>query len=134
SNQLLLWPLHHVEAEHGVKIGLSAITIMEGFNVMIQICVAGGLLLSSPFIIFFLGQFVAPALTEKETRVIAPVGISALVLALLGSSFGFFFLVPSTIWVSLQLNEVMGFGETHWTPSTYYSVMVWLSLGMGAAF
>ena len=63
-NVVLLWPLHTVQAENPkVVIDLGTTTVMEGFNVVIQMCFLGGVVLSAPFMLFFLGQFVAPALT-----------------------------------------------------------------------
>lgn len=54
-------------------------------------------------------------------------------LLLLGGAFGFFLLVPSTIRVSLELNELLGF-SLRWTPNSYYTLLVWLVLGVGIAF
>lgn len=131
----LLWPLHHVQAENpGMKIELTTRTVMESFGIVIQLCGFGGLALASPFMIIFLGQFVAPALTEKEMKLVLPAGLSAFLLFALGASFGFFLLIPSTLRVSLEINELLGFGPPIWTPDSYYSLLVWLVLGVGAAF
>lgn len=112
---------------------LGTTSIMEGFNVVIQMCVLGGLTLSTPFILFFIGQFVAPALTEKELKAVLPMCISAFVLFLGGAAFSFFLLVPSTLRVSLELNEFFGFA-VRWTPASYFSMLMWLVLGVGVSF
>jgi sec-independent protein translocase protein TatC len=133
-NHLLLWPLESVAKEHGqVGVELGTTSIMEGFSVVIQMCTIGGLMVAAPAILFFFGQFVAPALTPKELRLIVPVCTSAVVLFLLGSAFSFFLLVPSTIRVSIELNELFGFA-LRWTPGAYYSLLTWLVLGVGASF
>lgn len=133
-NQTLLWPLKRVETENAVLLSeLGTISPMEVFTVIITMCVFGGLLLASPFILFFVGQFVAPALTEREMKALLPLCLSALVLFLLGAAFGFFLLVPSTVEVSLKFNEMLGF-TTRWTPGNYYSMLSWLVLGVGATF
>ncbi len=54
-------------------------------------------------------------------------------LFLIGASFSFFLLVPTTIGVSLELNQLFGF-ITRWTPGSYYSLLMWLVLGVGATF
>jgi sec-independent protein translocase protein TatC len=41
--------------------------------------------------------------------------------------------VPSTIRVSAELNELFGF-VTRWTPGSYYSMLSWLVIGVGASF
>jgi sec-independent protein translocase protein TatC len=133
-NDVLLWPLLKVKAEYPKLIlELGTTTIMEGFNVVIQMCFLGGLILSAPFILFFVGQFVAPALTEKETRAVLPLCASAMVLFLIGAAFSFFLLVPSTIRVSVEINDMFGYA-LRWTPGSYYSLLTWLVLGVGAAF
>ncbi len=133
-NDVLLWPLHHVQAENPkLVLDLGTTSIMEGFDVTIQLCAFGGLVMAAPFLLIFIGQFVAPALSEKETRLAVPVGLCALVLLLMGAAFGFFLLVPSTIRVSLELNELLGF-TLRWTPASYYTLLVWLVLGVGMAF
>jgi sec-independent protein translocase protein TatC len=133
-NDVLLWPLHHVQAENPkLVLDLGTTSIMEGFNVTIQLCGYGGLVMASPFILIFVAQFVAPALSKKEARMALPVGVSALVLFLLGASFGFFLLIPSTIRVALELNDLLHF-TMRWTPDSYYSLLVWLVMGVGVAF
>jgi sec-independent protein translocase protein TatC len=133
-NDVLLWPLNKVKAEYpAVVIDLGTTTIMEGFNVVIQMCILGGLVLSAPFILFFVGQFVAPALTEKELKAVMPLCVSAFFLFLLGASFSFFLLVPSTVRVSVQINQMFGYA-LRWTPGSYFSLLTWLVLGVGGAF
>jgi len=133
-NHVLLQPLTSIAAEYpNVKLELGTTTIMEGFSVVIQMCTVGGLLVASPFIVFFFGQFVSPALSAKELKMVLPVGISAVLLFLMGSAFSFWILVPSTIRVSIELNELFGFA-LRWTPAAYYSLLTWLVMGVGASF
>ncbi len=100
---------------------------------IIQLCVFGGLLLASPLILFFVGQFVSPALTEKELRAVKPMCFSALILFLLGASFSFFLLMPSTVRIAIELNQAFGL-ETRWTAGNYFTTLSWLVLGTGAVF
>ena len=89
-NGVLLWPLNSVTADYpDLKLELGTTTIMEGFNVVIQMCLMGGLILSMPFFLFFIGQFVAPALTEKELKGVLPMCISATFLFIIGATFAF---------------------------------------------
>ena len=133
-NGVLLWPLNSVTADYpDLKLELGTTTIMEGFNVVIQMCLMGGLILSMPFFLFFIGQFVAPALTEKELKGVLPMCISATFLFIIGATFAFLFLMPSTVRVSLELNQFFGYA-TRWTPGAYYSLLTWFVLGVGASF
>lgn len=133
-NDVLLWPLRFVQAERpDFSLDLNTRGVMEGFGILFQLCGLGGLALAAPAILFFIGQFVAPALTPRELKLVLPTSFCAFLLFLLGAAFGFFLLVPSTIRVSLELNELLGF-KTMWTPASYYSLLTWLVLGVGAAF
>lgn len=133
-NDVLLWPLRFVQAERpDFVLDLNTRGVMEGFGILFQLCGFGGLALSAPAMIYFVGQFVAPALTEREMKLVLPTGFSAFLLFSLGAAFGFFLLVPSTLRVSLELNTLLGF-KTMWTPASYYSLLTWLVLGVGAAF
>lgn len=133
-NEALMWPMLKVKAQYpNLVIDLGTTTIMEGFNIVIQMCLFGGLVLAAPFILFFIGQFVSPALTEKELKAVLPMCLSAVVLFFLGAAFGFFFLVPSTIRVAVELNTTFDL-VLRWTAGSYYNTLMWLVLGVGASF
>lgn len=133
-NEALLWPLHSVQAARPeFTLDLGTTSIMEGFTVVLQMCFMGGLVMAGPFMLYFLGQFVAPALHDRELKLLLPGCMAAFGLFLLGAAFSFFLLVPSTIRVSLELNDLLGFTQ-RWTPGNYYGLLTWLVLGVGAAF
>jgi sec-independent protein translocase protein TatC len=133
-NQALLWPLHHVAKDYpNVDFRLGTLSIMEVFNMVIQMCVFGGLMLASPFILFFIGQFVSPALTEREMKAVLPMCFSALILFLIGAAFSFFLLMPSTIRVAVELSTAFEL-ENRWTAGNYFNTLTWLVLGSGGVF
>lgn len=131
---VLSWPLEKVRVDFP-KMSAELITNspMGVFSVIIDICLIGGLVLSLPFFLFFIGQFIAPALTKRELKVLLPTCASGMFLFLGGASFGYFLLTPSTIRVSYELNQMLGY-SVMWTADRYYSLLMWLVLGMGAAF
>ena len=131
---VLSWPLEKVRTDFP-KMNTELITNspMGVFSVIIDICLIGGLVLSLPFILFFVGQFIAPALTKRELKVLLPACVAGTVLFLGGAAFGYFLLTPSTIRVAYELNQMLGY-TVMWTADKYYSLLMWLVLGMGAAF
>ena len=134
SAHLLNWPLDQVRADYPLlKTDLVTNSPMGIFSVVIDICLIGGFVMALPFMLFFVGQFIAPALSAKERRVLLPTAISAFLLFLGGAAFGYFVLTPSTIRVAFELNQLMGY-TVLWTADRYYSLLMWLVLGMGAAF
>ena len=133
-NQVLMWPFYKVTKEYpSLTIDLGTTTIMAGFNMVIQMCVLGGLMCSAPFILFFIGRFVAPALTEKELKAVLPMCAAAFVLFLMGAAFAFFLLVPSTVRMAIEINKSFDLAF-RWDVGSYYSVLTWLVLGVGGAF
>jgi sec-independent protein translocase protein TatC len=129
-NEVLMWPLLSVTAEYPkLVVELGTTTLLEVFNMIIQMCFLGGLTMSAPFILFYVSQFVAPALTEKELKIVLPLCISALFLFVVGAVV----LVPSTVRVAIELNNVFHLAF-RWTVGSYYSTLMWLVLGVGGLF
>jgi sec-independent protein translocase protein TatC len=134
ASHLLVRPLLQVQAEYpALRTDLITNSPMGVFTVIIDICLMGGLVLSLPFMLFFIGQFVAPALTKRELKVLLPTAASAFFLFLAGAAFGYFLLVPNTLRVSFELNELLHY-TVMWTADKYYSLLLWIVLGMGTAF
>lgn len=113
--------------------GLFSRRPMGVFTVMLQVLFLGGLACSLPFMLFALAQFVAPGLTEKERKILVPGLAAGFVLFLAGVCFSFFVILPAALRVSITFNEMLGL-ELLWGAADYYSLVVWLSVLMGALF
>jgi sec-independent protein translocase protein TatC len=133
-NHVLLWPLLEAQKSYPTLTpDLGTQKIFEIFTMVIQMCVLGGLLVAGPFILYFIAQFVAPALTEKEMKAVLPLCTSAMVLFLMGAAFGFFLLMPKAIATAVELHLLFEV-TPRWTVGDYYSTLSWLVLGVGASF
>ena len=106
---------------------------MGVFSVFIQIALLGGLVLSMPFVLYFLACFIAPGLTERERKVVRPACAAAFLLFLAGVAVAFYAILPLTLAFSVRFNQVMGF-QVLLAASEYYSMVVWFSLATGAIF
>jgi sec-independent protein translocase protein TatC len=128
------YPLDQIRAEYPqLKTELVTNSPMGIFSVVLSLCITGGFIISLPFFLLFLGQFIAPALTKRELRVVVPTAFAAFFLFLGGAAFSYFLLVPNTIRVAFELNEMLGY-QVLWTADKYYSMLMWLVLGVGASF
>lgn len=133
-NGVLMYPLDSVRAQApDLVLELSTRSPMEGFSIIMQMCTMGGFMMAMPFMLFFVGQFVSPALSERELSAVRPVCLTAVALFLMGSVFSFYLLVPSTIRVAWEINQFLGY-KTLWTPESYLSLVMWLVGGVGASF
>ncbi len=74
--------------------GLILIKLQEGFFVAISISLAGGLVLSFPFIAFKLWRFVAPGLYNSEKGAFLPFLIASPFMFFLGAAFAYFVVTP----------------------------------------
>jgi sec-independent protein translocase protein TatC len=106
---------------------------MGVFSVFIQIALLGGLVLSMPFVLYFMACFIAPGLTHRERKVVRPACFAAFVLFLSGVAVAFYAILPLTLAFSVKFNQVMGF-QVLLAASEYYNMVVWFSLATGAIF
>lgn len=106
---------------------------MGVISVFFQIALLGGLTLSMPFMLYFMGSFVAPGLTTKERKVLRPACYTAFLLFLMGVSFGFFIILPLALAFTVRLNQHLGF-DIFWAASDYYNMVVYFSLAIGFFF
>lgn len=132
-SHLLNWPLEFGMRDYKGTMRFVTTTPFGIFSVYVLVCFLGAIAIALPFILYFVGQFVAPALTRKEKKLLVPACLAALLLFVSGSLFSFFLIAPSAMRVSGYLNQVFG-TELLLSADRYYSMLVWMVLGMGAAF
>lgn len=107
---------------------------IEGIMVALKLALFGGLVVSFPFVMYFIGQFVLPALHVHEKRILfKAVGFSG-GLFLLGVVFCYFIVVVFALGATVQFSQWLGFGADEWRADAYLSFVVKFMLGMGLAF
>lgn len=105
---------------------------LEPFMVKFKIAIFGGIAFALPIILYELLAFVAPALKEKEKRLIYPVVFSLVVLFAGGVAFGYYFIMPpGTRWL---LSQAEGFLVPNMTANLYITYAGWFLLAMGVSF
>ena len=118
----------------GKKIDLINLGPAAAFLMAVQMAIYGGIALGSPFLFYFIGTFIFPALrmTEKKyTYWGLGFGLS---LFITGACFCYFFLMPVALRASWQYSEWMGFQATEWRAEEYMSFVCKFILGMGLGF
>ena len=132
---VLGWPLMTAQKMHGFEEFQNPIMYkpLGVFMVIIQMVFMGGLGLALPFILFFVSQFVAPGLTKKELRVLAPACISAFQLFIMGVLITYFLILPPGLYFAILATSWLDF-ELLLAATEYYSLVIWLCLGVGALF
>lgn len=137
TNRLLaLVPDLEAEAETGqhLNIELRNFAPAGGFIVALQIAFYGGMVLAAPIILFFVAQFVFPALKMKEKHyVYRGLGWSTLLFAA-GVAFCYFVLMPLALTASVKYSNWLGFAADQWRAEEYISFVCKFMIGMGLGF
>ncbi len=104
-----------------------------GFTTAMQMAFLVGLVISLPLILYFVADFIMPALTKSERRVIVPVFFAGALLFLCGVAFAYFVLIPITLGFFYEFDKSLGF-TSEWTVQNYIGFVVQLLLVMGLVF
>ncbi|MFP4282029.1 MAG: twin-arginine translocase subunit TatC, partial [Opitutales bacterium] len=107
--------------------------MLGAFSVMFQLFFVGGFIFSLPAMLFFIGQFIFPGLNTHERKILLPAALGAFGLFVTGATFCFFVLLPAGLRASFFMNDLLGF-ELILRASSYYGLLLWATMGVGAAF
>ena len=114
----LATPLLDYLLTHAVPGGFKIhyFTLLEPFFAMIKLMLTLAAMMSLPFSLFYLWQFVAPALLDHEKKFIRPLIVSSFLLSCAGAAAAYFFLMPCVIAFSQSfsgpnMDPVIGLGS-----------------------
>ena len=138
TNQILSWrvnddPAALAEAQR-MHIDLVTLTPAGGFFVAFQVAFYGGMVLASPFLLYFIASFVFPALRLKERKYVYRALFIGGGLFLIGVSFCYFVLMPVALAASQMYSQWLGLGAMQWRAEEYISFVCKFMLGMGLGF
>jgi sec-independent protein translocase protein TatC len=124
-------PLRSISGQ-GLK-DLQTFNPVESMSISMTLAFYAGVILSFPLLLFFLAQFVLPALNQQERRYVIPgVGVG-FALFLSGASFCFWFILPATLkWLHYDSTR-MGF-DPNWRAGDYFSFSTHFVLIFGMMF
>lgn len=112
---------------------LQSLGVADSMTISLKLSFYAGLILSFPVLLYFLAEFIMPALTGRERRVIfASCGVG-FGLFLAGVVFAFFGVLPATLEFFFGDAKAMGWRPT-WTVGEYYSFTTQFVLAFGLAF
>lgn len=107
---------------------------MSPFMVVMQIALYGGIGLASPFVLFFVGQFVVPALRRTEKVFTYRALAFGVMLFVGGVLFCYHLVLPITLEFSTQFAEWAGFKSDLWRAEEYLGFICKFMIGMGISF
>jgi sec-independent protein translocase protein TatC len=138
TNRILGW---HVDSNlpaadeaQRMQVELVNLSPAGGFFVAIQVAFYGGLVLSAPFIFYFIISFVFPALKMREKKYVFRALFVGGGLFLVGVCFCYFALMPVALAASQKYSNWLGLGASQWRAEEYISFVCKFMLGMGLGF
>ena len=112
---------------------LQTLGVADSMTISFQLAFYAGLILSFPILLFFLAQFVLPALTRKEKKAVFPAILIGFGLFLTGIVFCYFAILPQTLAFFFQDAKSLEWTPT-WTVREYFSFVTQMTLAFGLAF
>lgn len=112
---------------------LQSLGVADSFTISLELAFYGGIVLSFPFLLWFLAEFVLPALTKEEKRVLFPASLVGFGLFLLGVAFSYWIVLPQTLEFFFKDAQAMSWQPT-WTVREYYSFTTQFVIAFGLAF
>jgi sec-independent protein translocase protein TatC len=107
--------------------------VVDPFSIHMEISLFGGVILALPFLLYFIGQFLLPALTPREKRFIAPIFAVGAMLFIVGVTFCYAFVLKTTLQFFIGYSSYFGF-TTMWTAKGLIDFEVQMLIGFGIAF
>lgn len=130
SSDFFIYQLMSVEP---FKLNLMNVGLTEQFFVHMKVAIYAGLLLASPYVLYELFRFIAPALYDKERRYTVWIVGSAYVMFILGCVVNYCILFPITVHY-LGTYQVDPDVANMLTLESYIDTFITMSLVMGAVF
>ena len=115
-------------------VNLNTYGPLSGVLVAMKLALYGGLLLAAPFLLYFIGQFVLPALKLREKKLLYQIVTFGSGLFFMGVAFCYFVIMAVALSATVQFSEWLGFGSSDWRAEDYISFTCKFMLGMGLAF
>jgi sec-independent protein translocase protein TatC len=106
----------------------------QPFLSSLHMALYAGVLLSAPFIFYFLAQFILPALKVKEKKYVLRACAVGVGLFLMGVSFCYFFVLARALRFAEVFALWVGVKVPEWRAETYLSFVTKFMLGMGLGF
>ena len=112
---------------------LLALQVTDPMTVTLQIGMGAGILLALPAVLYFVGEYLLPALEPREQRMLLPAFLVGAFLFLAGVAFCYFLVLPKALAFFQDFNRWLGL-QTSWTMASYTDFVLQMLVGFGLSF
>src|SRR5438093_4682432 len=107
---------------------------LGGVVATMKIALWGGITVALPFILYFVAQFILPALKVHEKRYFRRAFIVGGGLFMLGVILCYFWILPISLFGLVAFNKWLGIPSVVWQADDYFHFVVMFMIGMGVSF
>jgi sec-independent protein translocase protein TatC len=112
---------------------LQSLAVGDSLTISMSLAFYAGIVVSFPVLVYFIAEFVLPALTSVEKRLLLPGVGTSFLLFLIGVVGCYFWLLPVTIQFFYRDAQSLGW-MPQWTVREYYSFVTRFTIAFGLAF
>jgi len=125
-------PADNLNAEGNLRL-MSSLKPTETFMLTMKLAFFAGLVISFPFLLYFVLQFIIPGLKDKERQALWPALLIGFGLFLGGVLFAYFYVLPNVLTFFYEWGQSMGISND-WRIGYYISFATTFVLIFGLAF
>ncbi len=104
--------------------------VVGPFMASLTVSFYAGLIIAMPLLIYFLGEFVLPAMTQREKKYAFPAIATGFVLFIAGAAFCFYQIVPAAVKFLSEWGLARGI-KTQYAVGNYFKLVTLMSLVFG---
>jgi sec-independent protein translocase protein TatC len=132
--EILKRPKTKAELITHTSIPLNPLHPIGGFTISMKIAFYGGISLALPFILYFIAQFVMPALKKSEKKYFLRAFIIGGGLFMAGVILCYVMILPISIVGLIQFNQWLHLPADIWGAEEYFTFIILFMIGMGLSF
>lgn len=112
---------------------LASLGVADSMTISLQLAFYAGFVFAFPAVLYFLAEFVLPALTRRERKVLFVAAGVGFGLFLTGVAFSYFVVLPQTLAFFYKDAATLGWSP-NWTVREYYAFCTQFTIAFGLAF
>ena len=128
--KFLEWPL--LKSQAGIR--LETLGPVGGVTILMKVALYGGVTIALPFILYFVADFVVPALKRHEKKYFKIAFAIGTGLFLAGMCLCYFFILEISLRGLVAFNRWLELDATMWNSADYFSFVIMFMVGMGLSF
>ena len=118
----------------GLKIDTQPLGPLGSVTISLKMALYGGMTVALPFILYFVGDFIMPALKKNEKKYFLRAFIVGGGLFVAGVLICYFLLLQLSLKGLAAYSEWMGFTTSFWRAEEYFHFVLLFMVGMGISF